>query len=268
MRHALLCLVLLAAFQHMALTANATTTRTAEPALLQVRNADLVLKVQDYQAARRKVIALTSALGGKLRDGRTEVNLLGQKHGELTVQVGEDQLDRLVDQLREIGKLYSEHIQTTDQTSSYETLQRRIDLLKQNESELEAFLRSARRMRGSDILFVQYRLYQSRVEASDAAQERLGLARSAERSLVHVTLFEPESKQTFNWRNWHAHAAMKSKTAFLTSFRKMVTGLYYLLWFAPFWIPALVVLFLVLRFAYRRVRGWIANRRHPGTSEA
>ncbi len=268
MRRIVLCLILVGALQGTALAANAPSTQSAQPDLVRVRSADLVLKVQDYHAARRKAIALTSALGGNLRDGRTEVNLVGQKHGEVTVQVDEARLDELVDQLKGIGKLYSEHIQTNDRTSESETLQARISLLKQNEGELLGFLRSPRRMRGSDILFVQYRLYQSRVEASDAAQERLRLARSAERSLVHVTLFEPESKQTFNWRNWHAHAVMKAKTAFLTAFRKMVTGLYYLLWFAPFWIPGVVVAFLGSRFVYRRTRQCIRRWRDTGEGTA
>jgi len=85
-------------------------------------------------------------------------------------------------------------------------------------------------LRGSDILFVQYRLYQSRVETSDASQERLDLARSARRS--HVV--------------------------------KVVTGLYFALWFAPFWIPAAVALYLVYRWVRREIRRlveqWRARR--------
>ena len=224
----------------------------SEPAVL-ARSASIVLKVPDYQAARERVLTLARTYGGELRQARTEVNLLGQKHGSLTLQLDAIDLDRLVDKLRKVGKLYSEHVQTTDQTSLYGKLQDRIGLLKQNEGELLGFLRSPRRMRGSDILFVQYRLYQSRVEAANASEQRHDLARSARRSQVVVELFEPEPKRTFDWASWHAHAVYRSKGAFLYSTRKLVTGLYYALWFAPFWVPAAVVVLLVYRWARRKI---------------
>ena len=230
------------------------------PAVL-VRSANIVLKVPDYQAARERVLTLAGRCGGQLRQARTEVNYLGQKHGQLTLQLDASELDRLVDELRKVGKLYSEHVQTTDNTSLHSKLGDRVGLLRQNEGELLGFLRSPRRMRGSDILFVQYRLYQTRVEASDASQERLTLARSAKRSQVQVELFEPEPKRTFDWANWHAYAVYRSKGAFLYSIRKVVTGLYYALWFAPFWVPGAVVVFFVYRCARRRIREAVARWR-------
>jgi len=239
----------------------------AEPPAVLARSANIVLKVPDYQAARETLLTLAGRYGGQLRQARTEVNDLGQKHGQLTLQLAATDLDRLVDEIRRVGKLYSEHVQTTDQTSLHNKLGDRIGLLKQNEAELIAFLRSPRRMRGSDILFVQYRLYQSRVEASDASQERLDLARSAKRSQVVVELFEPEPKRTFDWGNWHAHAVYRAKGAFLYSTRKVVTGLYYALWFAPFWVPAAVVLYLVYRWARRRVRRLLHERRARLTAQ-
>ena len=102
----------------------------AEPPAVLARSASIVVKVPDYQAARDRVVTLTRRFGGHLRQARTEVNLLGQKHGSLTLQLAATDLDRFVDELRKVGKLYSEHVQTTDRTSLYSRLEDRIRLLK------------------------------------------------------------------------------------------------------------------------------------------
>lgn len=230
------------------------------PAETSIRSGNIILKVSDFPSARAKVLRLARQYGATLREAQTEVNLAGEKHGELALQLDAGKLDDLTDDLRKIGKLYSERLQTTDQTALHQRLGERIRLLRQNESELIDFLRRPRRMRGSDILFVQYRLYQTRVETADASQERLGLERRARRSLLNVMLFEPEPRATFDWGNWHAHAVGRAKGAFMHSTRKLVTGVYFLGWFAPFWIPVAIAFLLAMRWARRRFRAWRAAR--------
>ncbi|MCL4499454.1 MAG: DUF4349 domain-containing protein [Chloroflexi bacterium] len=244
----------------------------ASPHRVAVRSASIILKVPDFPTARVKVLKLAGQYGADLRDAKTEVDFNGDKHGSMTLQVDAPKLDALLDDLRGVGKLYSESVQTTDQTSLYEKLERRAGLLHQNESELLDFLRRPRRMRGSDILFVQYRLYQTRTEASDAMQERVDMSRDAGRGRVMLSLFEPEPKRTLDWGNWHAHAAYKAKGAFLEFTRKILTGLYFVGWFAPFWIPGAIILFVVCRKVNRWIRAWWARQgsslfRRPQRSE-
>lgn len=224
------------------------------------RSGYIVLKVSDFQRARSDVLKLARKYGADLREADAEVNMAGENHGELMLSVEAPKLDALMDNVRAVGKLYSERVQTNDRTSYYETLDRRAALLRQNETELLNFMRSPRRMRGSDLLFVQYRLYQTRVEEANAAQERLNLARSSQASLLHVVLFEPQPKRGFDWKNWHASAAYRSKGAFFDVSRKLLTGGYMALWFAPLWVPALVLLLLATRWSRRRVRSWLQHR--------
>lgn len=236
-----------------------------QPALL-IHNADLVLKVPDYEAAEITVLRLAHEHQAELRAAETQVNFQGKKHGWLLLQADVLQLNPLTSGVRSVGKLYSEQIGTNDQTSYYQKLERRIALLNRNEQELLEFLRRPRRMRGSDILFIQSRLFQTRAEAADAAQNRADLERASQHCLLRVTLFEPQPRRAFDWGNWHAHAAYRAKTAFLSVARKLVTAAYLVVWFAPLWIPIGLVLCLIWRRLSRRARAQASGS--PGIGSA
>ncbi|MEN6357488.1 MAG: DUF4349 domain-containing protein [Armatimonadota bacterium] len=131
---------------------------------IAIKSGSIVLKVNDYNEARAQIMRLADARGAVLHQEKSEANFSGERHGEIILDVDSAQLGPLMERVRRIGKLYSESVQTSDQTSDYQKLNTRISLLKQNEGELIGFMRSPRRMRGSDILFVQYRLYESRLQ--------------------------------------------------------------------------------------------------------
>lgn len=230
-----------------------------------VRSGSIVLKVTDYNDARAQVIKLANARNAVLHEEKSEVNFTGERHGNIIIELDAAQLGPMIEEVRRIGKLYSELVQTTDHMSYYQKLDKRISLLKQNEGELMGFMRSPRRMRGSDILFVQYRLYESRVQAADASQERSDIARRAQKAMLNIAIFEPEPRKTFDWSNWQATASYRAKGSFLYITRKAFTGFYYILYFAPFWIPALLVLFFggrkLIRWTKQRINGWLERRR-------
>jgi|GEM_PF-3057053 len=223
---------------------------------LVVRSGYIVLKVREYKADRAKILDVARECGATLRDECSETNYIGQNHGNITLEVSAPCLNRLMNHLQGIGKLYSQNVQTTDQTSQYESLQRKADILRQNETELLDFLHRPRRMRGSDILFVQYRLYQTRAEIAKAQQDRLDLERRSQRSLVQVSLFEPELSHTFNWQNWNAYASSRSKSVFFGVMHRGVTAAYMVLWLSPIWIPVLIAIFFLARW----LRRWIIAR--------
>lgn len=241
------------------------TSVTLNSAGVAAQSGSIVLKVSDYGQARSDVMKLADAQGATLRDESSEANFNGERHGNIILDMNAAQLRPMMEGIRQIGKLYSERVQTSDQTSYYQKLEKRISLLNQNEGELLSFLHSPRRMRGSDILFVQSRLYQSRVESADAAQERADMARRAQKASINIELFEPEPHKTFDWHNWHAAASYRAKSSFLYVTRKLITGLYMVVFFAPFWIPILLVVFFVgrklVRYLRRQITSWQERRK-------
>lgn len=246
-------------------SSNPTTAVTLNSAGVAAQSGSIVLKVSDYGQARSDVMKHADTQGATLRDESSEANFNGERHGSIILDMDAVKLRPMMEGIRRIGKLYSERVQTSDQTSYYQKLEKRIALLKQNEGELLSFLHSPRRMRGSDILFVQSRLYQSRVESADAAQERADMARRARKASINVELFEPEPHKTFDWSNWHATASYRAKSSFLFVTRKLVTGLYMVVFFAPFWIPILLVVFFVgrklIRWMRQRIMAWWERRK-------
>ncbi|MCE5198257.1 MAG: DUF4349 domain-containing protein [Armatimonadota bacterium] len=251
---------------HMVLLALFSSALLADtPAKIAVRSGSVVLKVNDYNQARSRIMSLARARKAVLHEEKSEANFSGERHGYIILELDAAQLGPMMEDVRGVGKLYSELVQTADQTSNFEKLGTQISLLEQNEDELKGFMRSPRRMRGSDILFVQYRLYESRVQAANAAQERANTARRAQRALINIALFEPEPRKSFDWGNWHAVASYRAKGSFLYVIQKTVTGFYYILYFAPFWIPALLIVFFGGRKLYRlvrqRVTAWLIRRR-------
>ena len=246
---------------YVALVLAATAAAAAQPSesRIAIRGGSIILKVPDFQTARAAALNLADKYGAELREAETQVNLSGQKHGDLLFQLDSGKLGAMVGDLRDIGKLYSERLQTTDQTSYYNKLGKRIAILRQNEIELLNLLRGSRQMKGPDVLYLQFRLFQSRVEASDATQDALDLERAARRAELRVSLFEPEPRQALDWRNWRAHAAYRGKGAFFLVTRKLVTLAYLVLWTAPFWIPGAVILYFLWLWGRRRIRAWRAR---------
>jgi len=236
-----------------------------------VRSGNIVLKVPDYTEARARVLRLARARKAVLLEEQSQVNLPGERHGNMVLEMDAAQLTPMMENVRRVGKLYSERAQTSDLTSDYQSLGKRISLLDQNETELLGFLRSPRRMRGSDILFVQYRLYESRVQAANASQQQADIARRSRRGTLDVMLFEPEPRKTFDWGNWRSLASYRAKGSFLYVTRKAITGLFYVAYFAPYWVPALLIAFFggrrLIRWARRRMNEWL-DRGHPATPPA
>lgn len=261
---ALLCIVAACLFRN----AYAQGAPAASPTLVRLRSASIVLKVPYFKAAQRRVNVLSEQHQAVLTRARIAVDPRGRKHGDIILRMRTDQLDSMLRDVRGTEKLYSESVQTNDMTSEYETLQRRIEILAQNEADLLVFLHRPGRMRGSDVLFVQYRLFQTRLEAADAAQNRANLARGAQYSTLNVTLFEPPTSPVFNWHEWHLRAVQRGKLAFLARFRRFLAAVYILAFTAPFWLPVLLVLWLLYRWFRPRVRGWLAGLRQQaaGTS--
>jgi hypothetical protein len=65
--------------------------------------------------------------------------------------------------------------------------------LAEHRQRLAGILSSARRLRGSDILYVQERLFRAGVDQDLLGLQREALSRKAEQSTVVLTMFEPLS---------------------------------------------------------------------------
>ena len=240
----------------------------AQPAMMPIamieRRGEVVVKVDDFEAARERILQALALQGAELIDAKTLVNEKGRKHGWVTIRLATDRLVDALPVVRSAGKLWAENIVTTNQTSEYESLLRRADRLKEHQVRLAGILTSERRLRGSDILYVQERLFRASVDEGLLLQQREDIARDSRLCTLTIRLFEPMPTRTLDRVRLdiagHFASAKARAVEIVDAERaRAVTASAYALVFAPVWVPlfilALIGLRLLWRFALRPVWG-------------
>ena len=227
------------------------------------RSGEIVIKVDDYNAAREQILGALSRLGAELADAKTDVSEKGRRHGWVRVALPVNQLAAALPILRSAGKVAAEKIDTTDNTSDYESLARRAEKLEQHQSRLAGILSSERRLRGSDILFVQERLFRAGVDEAMLRQQRDDMARDSRTCRLTIVLFEPIPTGTIERVRLNAaehFAAAQARAVGIVDRTKAraVTAAAYAAVFAPVWAPllllALVTLGVLLRVIVRQIK--------------
>jgi uncharacterized protein DUF4349 len=223
------------------------------------RGGTIALKVTDYDRARQAVLAAAQEQGAEVLHSKTEVNFQGKQQGWVRLRLAADRLPLFLGEVRGVGKLYAENIATEDHTSEYEELERRIERLREHQPRLASLLQSSRRLRGSDILFVQDRLFRAGVDEGALMQRRADLERSARVATLVVELFEPEPRRAMDLGNYYASASLRARGAMYRGLARAATAGAYALTFAPFWIPGLLVVLFLGRWLWRRGRMLVAR---------
>lgn len=226
----------------------------------------IVVKVADFGIARESVMYAARQQGAQLLDARTEVNGKGKKHGWMRFQLAAERWPALVPAVHAVGKLYSERMSTTDHQSEYEELERRVTRLREHEKRLDSLLSNPKRLRGSDILYIQERILRAAIDEELMLQRRSDFERAARVDTLVVTLFEPESLPALDVAKsdvggWWQRATRQAKLDFGHLLGKMAAAGAYALVFAPAWVPALIVAFFLGRLLWRRARILIAYAR-------
>ena len=245
---------------------NVTVTSSTQPIVHQ--GVAVTLKVDDFQAARQKAIAEAQALGGKVADAKVDVTGKGRKNGWMRIEVPADQLTTFLPEVYGLGKLYGDKMLTADKTSEYETLARRMDELDKHQARLSGVLQQPRRMRGSDILYLQERLFRAGVDQQDLAQSRIDITRRAGTANVILSMFEPYAIKVPPPmpHTVGEHVAARFSVAWV-SFRRfglnMVSDLAFLLVYAVVWLPITIVALVIGRWGWRRLKQYVSPPNGP-----
>ena len=180
--------------------------------------------------------------------------MAGRRNGWLRFRVPADRLPVLVAEARQAGIPYAERMKTADNSSDFESLLLRANRLQEHEGRLASVLTADRRLRGSDILYVQERLFRASVDESLLRQKRDDYAHDAQSASLLVFLFEPTpintlSRVHFDAQSQFAYARARAVEPLNKALQRAVTGSAYALVYAPFYLPfVLLAGFLVYRF--------------------
>jgi hypothetical protein len=244
-------------------SANAQNIATKDLPIFS-RGSGVVLKVPDYETARRQLLLAAQSQGAEQLNAQTYVNAKGQKHGWLELRLNSVQLRGLLNSVYTVGKLYSEKMTVVDNLSDYQGLSRRINSLKSHELRLAGVLESPRRIRGSDILYLQERLYRANVDEGMMQQQQADIARSSQLCSVRIELFEPGTMPVsepakIDLSRWFASSYAFARRSLTMQMARASTATAYLLVYAPIWVPALIVIMILMRWIW--IRGNTVLRR-------
>ena len=169
----------------------ATSAGAQATSSVATRGAALVLKVEGFEAARQKISELTRGSGGEVRQAQSHVAEKGRRHGTVQLSVPADKLEPLLTQLRGLGIPSGERTTTLERWAESEELARRAERSKGHQVRLNGLLGSGRRLRGSDVLYVEERLVRAENDEDILRLQREKLLRATALSKVTVVLFEP-----------------------------------------------------------------------------
>ena len=224
------------------------------PVQMPTRSGSIVIKVASYEDARRFVLAAAQSQGAEMLGARTLVDVKGHRHGRLRLRLPAARLPGLLSAIGGAGKLYGENITTADHASEYEELARRITRLREHEGRLSGILEDGRRLRGGDLLYVQERLFRASVDESLLAQRRADLERNTQVNTLTVELFEPGSLPVPAAQEGPNSPARGFPQALVLArmhlgrlLTRGATGAAYGVVYAPLWVPALLIVLLLLR---------------------
>lgn len=184
------------------------------------RGAAISIKVESFSQGQLALAGIVNKHHGGFADRRQMSSESGRHSGWTRVIVPKSELDALMVDLRSVGKVYGEKMTLTDQTSLHEDLGKRSERLKQHEQRLSNILTSRRGLRGSDLLYVQERLYRASTDQDSLLEQRDAIPLRSAKSSVVVDLFEPTPVK-MEPRGPMGHV----KAAFEGAFRGLAFGL-------------------------------------------
>ena len=225
-----------------------------------IRNADMVLEVDDPSEAQRKVAAIAEANGGFVVTSEMQQSAGGSQTVTVTVRVPSAQFGAAMDALRSSARrIVSEKVSGQDVTEEFIDLEARIRTKKALEAQFLEIMKQAHTV--SDALEVQSQIANVRTEVEQLEGRRRFLENRAALSTITARLQGPQPVVTAS-RSGIPDAiqrafgdAVDTASAIVTGFIRIVGVLVpvILLIGVPFW--------LVIRFLWRRYV------RKPATTE-
>jgi hypothetical protein len=167
----------------LALDAMATSQRL-------IRTGALTLEVKAFDSALGNIQQIASEQGGYIADLRANRKAVGQAQGTVVIRVTPTRYFQAMEQLRGLGKVEAEAIQTQDVTRAYADLEARLHNKRELETRMREILRT-RTAKLSDLLEAEGQLSQVTEEIERMEGERRYYQQMTSLSTLTLELHEP-----------------------------------------------------------------------------
>lgn len=225
----------------------ADAAATLQSQRLITRSGDMTLRVKNISESAGKVERIAQRFGGFVESSNVSSDPKNPT-AYFMIRVSSKQWVQANEALKGMGILVSESASGSDVTAEVFDLEARVKTLKAEEDSLRTLLSRASRI--GDILQIKDRLAQVRMEIESMASQAKNLRNMAALSTISVNLTqEPKIDDETNPDPWMGDAWTSAVNAFQSAFKTVVGFCAYVIVFAPFWLPVLVISWIMVRKA-------------------
>ncbi|MEA5388633.1 DUF4349 domain-containing protein [Haloarculaceae archaeon H-GB11] len=221
-----------------------------------VREADVRLRVDDFETSFRKLRGVADAHGGYVGD-RSQHSDGEWDSGQITVRVPAENFSAARDAITELGHVEDENVRVLDFSTQYQNTDRRIEQLEADERELERLL--ANTSDSEQALEVRQELERVRNQLRELRAQQASLEQREAMSTIRVDMHEPESRKPP--KNFESSFGFTD--AFLSAFYGGLTAVKWVIVFFGYAIPIGIALVglgafgSVLFLTWQRIFGYI-----------
>lgn len=225
----------------------ADAAATLQSQRLITRSGDMTLRVKNISESAGKVERIAQRFGGFVESSNVSSDPKNPT-AYFLIRVSSKQWVQANEALKGMGILVSESASGSDVTAEVFDLEARVKTLKAEEDSLRTLLSRASRI--GDILQIKDRLAQVRMEIESMASQAKNLRNMAALSTISVNLTqEPKIDDETTPDPWMGDAWTSAVNAFQSAFKTVVGFCAYVIVFAPFWLPVLVISWIMVRKA-------------------
>jgi predicted small secreted protein len=223
-----------------------------------IKTGEITIEVPDVAAALGRVRAMAVEFGGYVGGSQSGTR---DESATLTLRIPADRFEDALSRLHKLdGDVVVEATREDDVTSAVVDLEARLENLQASEVQYRALI--AKAVKIEDILAVQVRLDEVRGQIEQLQAQHKELTGLADLSTLTVTLVPSALQQTAG--SWDPGKTVSDAFAALVGVAQSVGN--GAIWFAIVWLPALIVLGIVLLLVRRLVPG-LRNRTRSAPTE-
>jgi hypothetical protein len=217
------------------------------------------VKVKDVEESYEKAVKLATQNGGFVESSSMEKGTEEkERKAELVLRIPATSLEKVIEEAGKLGEVLSTRMQGEDVTEQWVDLEARINNLRWEEEQLLKIMKE-RAKSLDDLLRMEREVARLRGEI-EQNEGRMNLLREqVSLATLNLTLVEKEIVvEAVPSGSWALGSTFSHALRAALSGARSVVG--FLIWFGMLgilWVPALVILFLLTRYAVRRAqRAW------------
>lgn len=160
------------------------------------KGATMLLKTPSFEKLRTDLTRVAADHKGLISDSKTNLSPKGRKYGWFRISVPADQAEGLMADIRPIAKVISEEAKTSNRKSEIDELNLRHQNVVNHIDRLKSSLGSRRSIKGSEILFMEERIFRAETDRDLLLNDRHKVEGSISSASIVVTAYEPGNDVT------------------------------------------------------------------------